>query len=180
MIYELKIDLPIDKNAYETTIYKKETCGVSYMYEINEPFKQRAFLTLAIVAKDTKEVVARLRSQSYSETGIPITVNYEALQVYEQAKHNLNSEISTIQNTLYGASELTEEQKSALEEQLNSKQSELANMSEVQPIIEYKYKYTELANKFNSDGTLTPEGIEWAKGIEVRPGITLNDILIFP
>lgn len=144
--------------------------GLSYN-TIPKPKLSQISITLTVVDLATQEDVWILGIYNITEDGFPYITNQAAHNAYLQTKADLEQLAITKQNTANALYEQAQEDPNLMETytialaDLESTQSELANLPVV--VLEYEYinKYSDIIDYFNGDGTLTEEGIAWAKQV---------------
>lgn len=158
-------------------------------YEVRPNAAQKTMTVILWVCKiSDNSKVWPLEIYDITEKGFPTSVftNQNEYAAYIETKTQLENSISTLAEELEsirGQLPTAGENLGHLNDLLNTKKEELtqlekdlANLEVVQPIPVHINTYDEVVNYFKGDGSLTPEGIEWAKTVYYK-GQLIGDII---
>lgn len=193
--FELKQDLflPATGNPNKGYLYFPKTAfGLSYEVK---PFLKKKSLTvlLGVAELATDEICWPLTIYEITENGFPTDEysNQAAYDTYLSEKVSLETEIESLGlsiDALLTAQEAIEDNTSqeylTLQAEidaeyvlLNTKISDLASLVPVHLETLYINKYDDVIEYFKGDGSLTDEGIEWAKTVRYG-GTTLGNLIV--
>jgi hypothetical protein len=152
--------------------------GLTYT-TLPNPKKSQMTISLGVEDLTTNELVWILGTYNITEVGFPVPTNeaeYEAylaeVQTAKDRAAMAAANYSSLEEQLVSNPELQEEYENAAIE-YQAATDALNSIPEVTLKQEYINKYSEIIPYFNGDGTLTNEGIEWAKTHNLG-GVTLD------
>jgi hypothetical protein len=181
--YQLKEDLIIPATGNPNKgylLFPKDEFGLSYEVQPN-PRKKTMTVILGVAKLETDEIVWPLTAYKITEFGF-VTSQYSNQSEYDAyivqkdlldgELAALNSELLLLTETLNGIQDqssqeyLDGENAIALKQiEIQEKNNEIANL----PIVSLKpliiNKYDDVISYFKGDGSLTEEGIAWAKTV---------------
>jgi hypothetical protein len=152
-----------------------------------KPRQETLTIVLTVVEMSTGEVVWPLGTYEITEAGFPHRVNYEEIIAAEAVVSSVTAEWEVLHevfraaDTALNADPLNEE---LLEAYTVAYTAVTAKLDEVnaakaavpEPDIIWINKYSTVVQMLNGDGTLTEEGVEWAKGIDLGD-VTIGDYI---
>lgn len=192
--FQLKIDLQLPATGNPNKgylLFPKDEFQLSYEARPNAKNKTLQIIVL-IVDKDENSVWP-LHIYNITQEGF-ITdevINQDEINEYNVTLQNLNeqlvnlnAELVTLQETYDALEDKTTPEAEALlaqitakQEEVNTVQLQISSLVPVQPVYKIENRYDDVIVYFNGDGTLTPEGIEWAKSQKLN-GISFGDIVL--
>jgi len=192
--FQLKIDLQLPATGNPNKgylLFPKDEFQLSYEARPNAKAKTLQIIVL-VVDKD-ENVVWPLHIYNITQEGFTTdeVINQDEINEYNVTLQNLNeqlvnlnAELTTLQETYDALEDKTTPEAEALlaqitakQEEVNTVQLQISSLVPVQPVYKVENRYDEVITYFNGDGTLTPEGIEWAKAQKLN-GIAFGDIVL--
>lgn len=192
--FQLKIDLQLPATGNPNKgylLFPKDEFQLSYEARPNAKAKTLQIIVL-VVDKD-ENVVWPLHIYNITQEGFTTdeVINQDQIDEYNVTLQNLNeqlvnlnAELTTLQETYDALEDKTTPEAEALlaqitakQEEVNTVQLQISSLVPVQPVYKVENRYDEVITYFNGDGTLTPEGIEWAKKQKLN-GIAFGDIVL--
>lgn len=156
--------------------------GLSYN-TLPKPRQSQINITLTVVDLTTEEDVWILGTYEITENGFPVVANQVEYDSYLEVKSALEAivnEKQEIANNLY-AQYLEDpsylESYNAAEADLEASRVELYALPVVNLEYESTNKYSDVIDYFKGDGTLTDEGVLWAKQVKFL-GESLGDYIM--
>ena len=136
-----------------------------------QPKKSKLDITLTVEEVSTGETAWVLGIYEITETGFPRITNQSEYDAYIQDVTNLNAlmiplvqERASLLPTLADHPE-NQLQIDSLTATIEDYQMQINNLAAVTLQTEYVNKYSDVIQYFNGDGTLTEEGVQWAKQV---------------
>lgn len=187
----ITIPSPTVPNAY--LVFPFTTCALTYSI-LPKPQQSTMSVELIIADKVSGKHLFTLTQFAITEAGFPtgVVLNQADIDAYNTAKTTLATEILSLNEQLMAKDleaqvfisqslpvpeELTLEIEN-LQTQLVTKNAELVALgSAPAPITEVRNKYSDVIQYFDNTGSITTEGIVWAKTIPFG-GATLGDYLV--
>jgi len=133
--------------------------------------KNKLEIILTVEEISTGETAWILGIYEITEIGFPKVINQSEYDKYTQDVASLTASMiplvqqrATLLSTLAEYPE-NQSQIDSLTTTIEDYQTQINNLAEVVLQVEYVNKYSDIIQYFNGDGTLTPEGIEWAKQV---------------
>lgn len=181
---------PSVKNAF--LIFPYQTCALSYDV-VPLPKEDAMSVTLSLVDKVNGTNIFPLGNYKITEQGFPtgVVLNQTEIDNYKKALAPLLVEYNSIQVLVFSKqsdiaiaiaqklpTETLEAELSLLLENLNNVSVQISDLGE-EPEKQYEYrnKYSEIIQYFDNSGTITQEGIAWAKTIPFL-GLTIGDFIV--
>jgi hypothetical protein len=192
--YRLKNDLILPATGYPSAGYlffPKNEFGLTY--EVYPRPKQKTMVVkLGIGRLETDDMVWELTNYEITEKGFPTSQyqNQSEIDVYNQTRQNLEQSINSlsleislkedeiktyIDSSLIVPQNLIDEYNSLKAERDNAI-TELSNLVSPEPIPIYINKYDDVIGYFKGDGSLTEEGVQWARSVYYN-GILIGDLI---
>jgi len=192
-IFEIKRPLIIPVSEYSNEgviVYNVREFGLGYSIMPN-PREKIMTISLLVFRLADEVVIRSLATFNITEQGFKtgVVLNQAEIDAVLLRRKKLNEKLQESQTNLLL---LKAEEASLASQELDT--SEIAKLiviteaaieeltqelyNEILPQEEYLYinKYSDIIEYFDKDGSITPEGIEWAKTVPFRGG-TLNDYL---
>lgn len=192
--FQLKIDLKVPINDLFNKGYfffPKDEFQLSY--EARPNAKNKTVQINVLVVDNNENIVHFLHIYNITQEGFTTdeVINQDQIDEYNVTLQNLNeqlvnlnAELTTLQETYDALEDKTTPEAEALlaqitakQEEVNTVQLQISSLVPVQPVYKVENRYDEVITYFNGDGTLTPEGIEWAKTQKLN-GVLFSDIVI--
>lgn len=182
LTFQLKQDLILPATGNPSKgylLFPKSEFGLSYEVKPN-PKKKVLYVTLAVAELSTDNLVWPLTIYAITENGFGTSTitNQADIDNANASRNTLFSQIAVKDaslSTLITQAEnpdLTEEELAILNSDISTLQSELTELhtqleSTVVPAPDYLIinRYDDVIDYFKGDGSLTSEGIEWAKTV---------------
>lgn len=193
--FELKQDLflPATGNPNKGYLYfPKAEFGLSYEVKPN-PKKKVLYVTLGVAELSTDDMAWPLTIYAITEHGFPTSqyVNQAEYDVYVAARtaievtiNTLSSELDTLLATQALIEDTTSQEYLDLQIPIDAKTAEvnvkIEELNALTPVVLetlFINKYDDVINYFKGDGSLTEEGIEWAKTVYYED-YQLGDLII--
>lgn len=192
--FQLKIDLQLPATGNPNKgylLFPKDEFQLSY--EARPNAKNKTLQIIVLVVDKDENVVWPLHIYNITQEGFTTdeVINQDEINEYNVTLQNLNeqlvnlnAELTTLQETYDALEDKTTPEAEALltqitakQEEVNTVQLQISSLVPVQPVYKVENRYDEVITYFNGDGTLTPEGIEWAKTQKLN-GVLFSDIVI--
>ena len=192
--FQLKIDLQLPATGNPNKgylLFPKDEFQLSY--EARPSAKAKTLQIIVLVVDKDENVVWPLHIYNITQEGFTTdeVINQDQIDEYNVTLQNLNeqlvnlnAELTTLQETYDALEDKTTPEAEALlaqitakQEEVNTVQLQISSLVPVQPVYKVENRYDEVITYFNGDGTLTPEGIEWAKTQKLN-GVLFSDIVI--
>lgn len=192
--FQLKIDLQLPATGNPNKgylLFPKDEFQLSY--EARPNAKNKTLQIIVLVVDKDENVVWPLHIYNITQEGFTTdeVINQDQIDEYNVTLQNLNeqlvnlnAELTTLQETYDALEDKTTPEAEALlaqitakQEEVNTVQLQISSLVPVQPVYKVENRYDEVITYFNGDGTLTPEGIEWAKTQKLN-GVLFSDIVI--
>lgn len=181
---------PNVKNAF--LVFPYQTCSLSYDV-VPLPKEDAMSVTLSLVDKVSGVTIFPLGNYKITEQGFPtgVVLNQAEIDAYNSSLAPLTAEYNSLQTTIFAkqsdiaiaAAQGTDTKDLEAElvlllEDLNAVSSAIAALGEVpEKQFEYRNKYSEVIQYFDNSGTITQDGIMWAKTIPFL-GLTIGDFIV--
>jgi hypothetical protein len=172
--------------------FSKDVFGLTYSIKPN-PREKTMTVNVSAVDLATQRIVWDVYTWLITEQGFPtdVVINQDEINQYEVTLQQLTAELAILTEELnalqaeYDALEdkTTEEAEALLvlinnkTVEVNNKQNEINSLVRPVPVYEYVNKYSDVLQYFNNDGSLTEDGIVWAKTIKLF-GKPISDYII--
>lgn len=195
-IYKLKRPLvfPVSKTEKRGyVVYNSRDFGIGYN-SLPNPRDKVLVVSLAIFELETGQLVQNIDSYVITESGFPtnVIVNQAEIDAARQLLSDVQSDITKTENRLQSAyaeeaaavvEGATQETLDAIKAtiqhyltELEDLRNQLQAISIPAPEILYINKYSDIIKYFSNDGSITEEGVVWAKTIPFL-GLTIGDYI---
>lgn len=193
--YILKNDLILPAIGYPSAgylLFPKNEFGLTY--EVYPKPKQKTMIVkLGVGRLSTGDMVWELTNYDITEKGFITSQisNQSEIDIYNETKKNLESNIISLNNNIITKQieiqsytnqnleipQILKDELQSMISSLNTLNTELNSLIEPEPIPIYINKYDDVIGYFKGDGSLTEEGVQWAKTVYYN-GVLLGDLIV--
>lgn len=195
-IYKLKraLALPVSKTQKRGyVVYNSRDFGIGYN-SVPNPRDKVLQVSLAIFDIESNEMVQSIDNYIITEAGFPtnVVINQTDIDNAKELIASKQSDVAKVEGRLQAAysEEAAAVAEGATQQELDAIateiqqyiaefraiQVELQQLSVPAPQILYVNKYSDIIKYFSNDGSITDEGVVWAKSIPFL-GLTLGDYI---
>ena len=204
LTYKLKQDLLLPATGNPSKgylLFPKTEFGLSYQSNPN-PRKKTMSVLLGVADIFTDEIVWPLTIYEITEDGFLTSQmsNQDEIDAYNNNRHTLEDAISSLiiniqqkeqeiqsyidQNLpiqeysiqFESVPQILKDELQSMISSLNTLNTELLNLVSPEPIPIYINKYDDVIGYFKGDGSLTEEGVQWARSVYYN-GILIGDLI---